>query len=161
MARLLLVLLLAVLMSQSHASAATISVPYGEWITAAMQAAVTIAVPALTGAVIYVVHKIAPRLRHTLSEQAVEQAVQEATDYVLNAVDGAAKGRMLTIEVGSHVIAKATQRVIDRGPYWLLNRAGGPYGIAERVFQRLHLEPRATEANTLVAAAAIDPEWNP
>jgi hypothetical protein len=56
------------------------------------------------------------------------------------------KGQALTIPVGSAVIAKAVQRVVEA--------AGGPNGVAELVFRTLHLQDGATAADTLAPAQA-------
>ena len=87
----------------------------------------------------------------------MQRMVQNAIDYATNAVDGAVKGQQLTIPVGSAVIAQATQRVLDQAPSWLLKAAGGPKGVAEKVFRVLHLEPGSTAATVLAPVLAALP----
>ena len=81
-----------------------------------------------------------------------EAILRNAVDYALNAVEGAAKDRVLTVEVGSAVLAVALQRVVDVAPRWLVQALGGPAGIREKLFRRLNLEPAASAAALGLAA---------
>ena len=60
--------------------------------------------------------------------------------------------------IASAVIAKAVQRALDAAPSKVIAAAGGPQGIAERVFRTLHLEEGATAANVLAPALAAIPD---
>ena len=127
-------------------------VPYGNWIVEVGQTLSSVLIPALVALIMGVVGKLYPFLRLFVSASLVERLVRNVTDYALNAVAGAVKGQTLTAPVGSAVIAKAMQRAVDQAPAWLVQTAGGPAGIAEKVFRLLKLDDSATAANTLAPA---------
>lgn len=128
--------------------------PYGDWIVAGLNVLVPVLVSLLAGVATWAIHTYVPIFGAFVSQGLVQRIVQNATDYATNAIDGAAKGEQLTIPVGSAVIAKAAQRAVDQVPAWLLKLAGGPAGVAEKVFRTLHLEPGSTAANVLAPALA-------
>ncbi|GJD85915.1 hypothetical protein [Methylobacterium haplocladii] len=47
------------------------------------------------------------------------------------------------------MIARAVQRALDQAPAWLIRAAGGPTGLAEKIFRGLTLEEAANAGNTL------------
>ncbi|AWN43184.1 hypothetical protein [Methylobacterium durans] len=124
-------------------------VPWGAWIVAFGNAAQAIVVPAAVTFLTGLVSTLAWPLRIFLTNALIDRMVRTAIEYALNAVSGAVKDQKLTIPVGSVVIAKAVQRAVDSTPDWIVKAAGGPTGIAERVFRMLHLEDAATKTNTL------------
>lgn len=129
-----------------------VSVPWGDWVVAAGDGASAILVPALVAGILWAARAYLPILGTFLSQSLVERLVRNAADYALNAVAGAVKGRALDVPTGSAVIAKAAQRAIDQAPGWLLKEAGGPAGVAEKVFRTLHLDGNATAASVLAPA---------
>lgn len=128
--------------------------PWGDWIVAFATAAQTVLMPLLVALATGLVARFAPLLSYVLSKSVVEGMVRRVTDYALNAVSGAAKGQVLTVPVGSAVIAAAVQRASDQAPGFVVKAAGGLPGIAEKVFRRLALEEASTAANTLAPALA-------
>lgn len=139
------------------ASDKVVAFPYGDWIVAAGNEVSAILVPLLAAAIMWAIRSYVPVLGLFVQQSLVQRMVQNAIDYGTNAVDGAVKGQQLTVPVGSAVIAKATQRAVDQAPGWLLKAAGGPQGIAEKVFRVLHLEPGSTAANVLAPVIAALP----
>ena len=131
---------------------AAVVVPWGDWIVAGGGLASSILVPVLALAATWAIHAYVPLVGSFVSQALVERLVQNAAGYAQNAVAGAAKGRTLDVPTGSAVIAKAAQRAVDQAPAWLLREAGGPAGVAEKVFRALHLDETATAANTLAPA---------
>jgi hypothetical protein len=127
-------------------------VPYGDWIVAGGQVAAAVLVPLLVAAILWAVRTTVPVLGAFVSQALVERLVENVTAYAQNAVAGAVKGKVLDIPTGSAVIAQAAQRAVDQAPGWLLKEAGGPAGIAEKVFRTLHLADDAT-AGTVLAPA--------
>lgn len=134
------------------APATSLEVPWGTWLSNGLLAVSTVAVPIVSGYAVQGIRQVAPWASLFLSNARVESMVQNVTNYGLNAIDGAAKGKVLTVPVGSAVIAKAVQRGIDAAPAAVVKAAGGPQGLAERVFRTLHLEEGANAANTLAPA---------
>lgn len=136
------------------AAEAAIVLPWGDWIVAFATAAQAVLTPLLVALATGLIARFGPLLSYVLSKSVVEGMVRRVTDYALNAVAGAAKGQVLTVPVGSAVIAAAVQRAADQAPGFVVKAAGGLPGIAEKVFRRLALEDRATAANTLAPALA-------
>jgi len=142
----------------SHAFAAeavtAVAIPWGEYIVSGGQLLSAILLPVLVGLVSRAVYQVAPWARLVLTQARLEQMTRAVTDYALNAVEGAARGQVLTIPVGSAVIAKAVQRAVDAAPKAVVAAAGGPNGVAELVFRTLKLEDGANAGNTLAPAQA-------
>lgn len=134
------------------ADATTVVLPWGAWLVTLAETLQTVLSPILVALVTGLVARTMPLARYLISRSVVEGMVQRVTDYALNAVEGAAKGQVLTVPVGSAVIAAAVQRAVDTVPGFLIRAAGGLPGLAETVFRRLELEPAATAANTLAPA---------
>lgn len=139
--------------SPARAAGAEILLPWGDALAAGLQALGGIAAPALAAAA-GAAARLAGPLRFLVTSTLVERLVRNATDYALNAVAGAARGRTLSVPIGSAVIAQAVQRALDQAPAWLVRAAGGETGLAEKVFRSLPLEAEATRANTLAPALA-------
>lgn len=139
------------------ATSTVVVVPYGDWIVAAGQAFTAVLLPVLIGYAVTALWRVAPWLQMFISTQLVERLIRNAADYALNSVQGAAKGRALSVDVGSVVIQRAVQRAVDQAPGFLVAKAGGAEGIAEKVFRILQLDDKATAANTLAPAIAAIP----
>jgi hypothetical protein len=136
------------------AAGGAVVLPWGDWIVGFATTAQAVLTPLLVALATGLIARFAPLLGYVLSKSVVEGMVRRVTDYALNAVAGAAKGQVLTVPVGSAVIAVAVQRASDQVPGFVVKAAGGLPGIAEKVFRRLALEDRATAANTLAPALA-------
>ncbi|GJD95729.1 hypothetical protein [Methylobacterium iners] len=134
------------------ADAGSVVVPWGDTLVAASQAAATLLLPLAAAAITGAVARIAGPLRLLITTALVERLVRNVSDYALNAVAQAAHGRTLTVPLGSAVIARAVQRALDQAPAWLLRAAGGPRGLAEKVFRTLPLDAAADADNTLAPA---------
>ena len=153
------ILVLAVIVAPALAAAVTgtgatsVTLPYGDWVAGSAQFAAQLLQPVLLAAVTGLVAVLPWPLRLFLTSTLVERLVGNALDFALNEVEGAAKGRALTVDLGQAVLARAVGRAVAQAPSWLLEAAGGPTGIAEKVFRLLHLEPGASAANTLVPVA--------
>ncbi len=148
--------LLASLAAAPHAAraadAGAVVVPWGDALVAASQAAMTLLLPLAVAAVTGAVARMAGPLRLLITTALVERLVRNVSDYALNAVAEAARGRTLTVPLGSAVIARAVQRALDQAPAWLVRAAGGPKGVAEKVFRTLPLDAAADADNTLAPA---------
>lgn len=135
----------------------SVAIPYGDWIVGLAGLAAQVLTPALIAAATGLVAVLPWPLRLFLTANLVERLARNAVDYALNEVEGAAKGRTLSVDLGRAVLARAVGRAVAQAPGWLLEAAGGPSGIAEKVFRLLNLDPAASAANTLdpvVAARA-------
>ena len=143
--------------------AASVAVQSGDAVVAGAQATATALLPVAVAAATAAAARIAGPLRFLVTASLVDRLVRNATAYALNAVAGAVAGRTLTVPLGSAVIARAVQRALDQAPAWLIRAAGGPQGLAEKVFRSLPLEEAATAANTLppVPPASRPPNARP
>ncbi|MGE7154590.1 hypothetical protein ACQKJ1_12695 [Methylorubrum rhodesianum] len=131
---------------------AALVLPWGDAVLALVQGVTALLTPVLVAALAAALARFGGPLRLLITDALVERLVRNATDYALNAVAGAVRGRRLTVSVGSAVIARAVQRALDQAPAWLLRAAGGGEGVAEKVFRTLPLEAAATVGNTLEPA---------
>lgn len=134
-----LLLTLAVLGSGAFAADSTVSIPYGQWISdwvplisASLAALVTWGLRQLPGNIVAI-----------FGNARVELLINNAIGYGLNAVKDAAKGKTLSVDVGNKVLAEAMQYAVENAPGWLLSWAGGPEGLAKKIFGRLDLDPAA------------------
>lgn len=134
------------------AANADVTLPWGDVLAAAIQGLGSLLVPLAVTALTAALARIAGPLRVLVTDSLVERLVRNAGDYAVNAVAGAARGRTLTVPVGSLVIAGAVQRGLDAAPRWLIRAAGGVDGLGEKVFRSLPLAEEATVANTLAPA---------
>lgn len=134
--------------------ATAIVLPWGAAAVAVAQGLTTILVPLAITAATAALARLAGPLRTLITTSLVERLVRNVGDYAINAVAGAVRGRVLTVPMGSAVIARAVQRAVDEAPAWLLTAAGGPEGLAEKVFRSLPLDAEATLGNTLAASQA-------
>jgi hypothetical protein len=84
----------------------------------------------------------------------VELLLRNAVNYGINAVAGATKDKVLQVDVGSEVLAKALQYAVDNAPGWLLSWAGGPEQLAKKIWGRLNLGEGASD-DVIPAALAV------
>lgn len=129
-----------------------VDLPWGDWITAALQPAAAILVPIAAAAITAGVAKVSPWAALVLSRQRVQSAVQAGADYGINAVAGAVKGKTLTVPVGSAVIAEGVQHVVNTTPAKVVTKAGGAAGIAGMIFRSLPLDENASVQTVLKPA---------
>lgn len=141
----------------------TVVVAWGDALVAGAQTLTSVLTPVLVAGAMASVARMAGPLRFLVTNTLVERLVRNATDYALNAVAGSVRGKTLTVTVGSAVLAKAVQRALDQAPAWLAEAAGGPSGLAEKIFRSLPLEEEASVANVLRPGlnAALAPRIGP
>lgn len=132
----------AVAIAADAAAPAGIVIPVGDIVA---QLSGLIAPAALT-VLTWVVGRWVPAvIRPILTDQLLSRAL----DYGLGAVEGAAKGRVLTVPVASEVIRQAAQYVVDHGSPKLLKWIGDT--IEDKLVARLSsagaLPPEASAEN--------------
>ena len=128
---------------------------WGDSLAALAQGLTSVLVPIAATVVTAATARFAGPVRVLVTTTLVERLVRNATEYALNAIAGAVRGRTLTVPLGSAVIAQAVQRALEQGAPWLVRAAGGREGIAEKVFRSLPLEDKATVGNTLKPALDV------
>ncbi|QGY05686.1 hypothetical protein MMSR116_30155 [Methylobacterium mesophilicum SR1.6/6] len=134
------------------ASAAAVSVPWGDWLVALLQPVSAVLVPIAAAAVTAGVARVAPWAASVLTRDRVEAAIRAGAAYGQNAVAGAAKGRTVSVDLGAAVVAAGARHVLATAPARVVRRAGGPEGVAARIFRALPLDPQASAANVLAPA---------
>ena len=136
----------------AQVEASAVVLPWGAWLVTLAETLQTVLSPVLVALITGLLARTVPLARYVIARSVVEGMVGRVTDYALNAVEGAAKGQVLSVPVGSAVIAAAVQRAADQVPGFVIRAAGGLPGLAETVFRRLNLESGASAANTLAPA---------
>lgn len=152
-----LVLILAALpatAAELAASGTTLTVPWGDLVAQGSRIAFEILAPTITAALGLAVAQLFPALRLVITNAFIDRMVRLAADYALNAVEGAAKGKRLDVDVGAAVVAEGVARAVNSTVPWVIEKAGGTQGIAERLFRHLDLAPEASIENVLAPALA-------
>lgn len=129
----------------AHAADGTVTVPVGDWIVQATSSIASLAVTAL----MWVAARYLPTwIRMQLTEQLLTRAV----DYALAVVAGAAKGKVLEVQIANEVIEQASRYAIEHAPAtakWL----GGTLGHK--------LIARLSSAGALPEAVEGNPAYEP
>lgn len=117
----------------------TVSLPFGQWLTAAGD----FIIPIVAAAALWLIRKLPSQIAALLMTMRVEQMLTMAIKYAINAVAGASHDKPLTLDLGNAVAAKAVQYVIDHAPGWLVSWAGDAEGLREKIIARLNLNASA------------------
>lgn len=103
----------------------------------------------------YAMRQLPANILAIFGNMRVELLLQNAINYGLNAVEGAVKGKTLEVNVGNEVLAKALQYAVDNAPVWLQSWAGGPEGLAKKIWGRLNLKDEASDAAIPAAVETV------
>lgn len=133
-------------------AANALAIPWGTWVIELAHIASAILVPLAVTYAGLLLRRSAPILSTLVSNALIDRMINLAVDFALNAIEGVAKGRTVSVAVAPAVIALGAQRAVDSTLPWIVRKAGGPNGIAERVFRHLDLDPTANASNTLAPA---------
>ncbi|NPU63397.1 hypothetical protein HL667_00105 [Bradyrhizobium sp. 83012] len=147
------VLSLAVLGSGAFAGDGAVTIPYGQWISDSMP----LILAGLASLVTWGLRQLPANVVALFGNARVELLINNGIGYGLNAVKDAAKGKTLSVDVGNKVLAEAMQYAIENAPGWLLSWAGGPEGLAKKIFGRLDLAPDADATMINLATQLVKP----
>lgn len=137
--------------AQEASEAATkIGIPWGDWLGAVIDFLSTIVIPIVLAFLARLFAILPGPVVQLLRTMHVEQVLQRAVDFALNAVKGASKGKVLSVDTGSEVVAMAVSYVVDKAPAKLIAFMGGELAIREMILARLNIE----EAADLTVAVA-------
>lgn len=128
-------------LAAAAAGSTTVEISWGEMLRNLLTIVGTVAL-ALLAAAWAAVKVFIPAPIAALLDPVAERMIREVVDYSINAVDGAARGRTLTVDVGNRVLAEALRELDRRGDRytkWL----GGRPRVAKRILAMLDLEPQA------------------
>ena len=129
------------------AADSTVTVPIGTWADAVLSFAGDHLAALVLAVVAALCRKLPAEAVTFLRMMRAEQLLDRAIGAGINQVRGATAGRVLTLDLGSAVTAKAVQYAIDHGPGSLVDWLGGREGVAEKIWARLDLDP-TVEAST-------------
>jgi hypothetical protein len=116
-----------------------IVLPWGAWLSELSSILATI----LGAIVLWLFRRLPGSVTAILQTMRAEQLIQRAIDYGLNATAGAAKDKVLTVQVGNEVVAKAAAYAVDNGAPYIIKWLGGTDGLVQKIVARLDLEPDA------------------
>ncbi|MGE8125518.1 hypothetical protein ACQKQD_00935 [Methylobacterium sp. NPDC080182] len=128
--------------------------PWGDWLSGLLQPVTAALVPLAAAAVTAGIARVAPWAASVLTRDRIEAAIRAGAEFGQNAVAGAARGRTVSAELGAAVVAAGARHVLATAPAHDVRKAGGPEGVAARIFRALPLEPQASAANVLAPALA-------
>lgn len=134
------------------APSSALSIPWGTWVIELAHIASAVLVPLAVTYFGLLLRRASPFLSAFVTNALIDRMINLAVDFALNAIEGVAKGRTVSVAVAPAVIALGAQRAVDSTLPWIVRRAGGVNGIAERVFRHLNLDPAADASNTLAPA---------
>ena len=134
------------------AAAGGVAIPWGDWLVGLLQPVSAVLVPLAAAAVTAGIARVAPWAGSVLTRDRVEAAIRAGAEYGQNAVAGAARGRTVSVDLGSAVVAAGARHVLAHAPAHVVRNAGGAEGVAARIFRALPLDPQASVANVLAPA---------
>jgi hypothetical protein len=134
------------------APAGAAGLPWGDWLVGLLQPVSAVLVPLAAGAVTAGIARVAPWAASVLTRDRVEAAIRAGVEFGQNAVAGAARGRPVSVDLGSAVVAAGARHVLATAPAHVVRTAGGAEGIATRIFRALPLDPQASAATVLAPA---------
>lgn len=136
------------------ASIAGPALPWGDWLSGLLQPVTAALVPLAAAAVTAGIARVAPWAASVLTRDRIEAAIRAGAEFGQNAVAGAARGRTVSADLGAAVVAAGARHVLATAPAHVVRKAGGPEGVAARIFRALPLDPQASAANVLAPALA-------
>lgn len=129
----------------TSATATAVVIPWGDWVSSILTTVNALPIASLVFGWLGIAFtkvglpQIAAILKTTMADQLLTKAIQ----YGINATEGAAKGKVLTIPVANSVVAQAANFAIEKGPGWVLSWLGGNEGLKQSIVARLDLEHAA------------------
>lgn len=107
----------------------------------------------LASLVLYAMRLLPQNIVAILANARVDLLLNNAIGYGVNAVAGATKDKTLDVNVGNQVLAAAINYAIENSSGWLQTWAGGPEGLAKKVWGKLNLGEGADDAQLQQALA--------
>lgn len=129
-------------------------IPWGDWVAAIAKPLFDVIATALAALIVGLIAKFAPWLSTWITRVQIEGTLGRIEAFGLNAVQGAAKGKTLNVELGNEALARMVQYAADSANPLILKAAGGLPGIAEKLFRRLQLDEHGSEATVLAPVQA-------
>ena len=127
----------------------SVDLPWGDLVSAVAKPVFDVIASLLVTLITGLLVRYAGPLGSLITKPQLEAALGRVEAFGLNAVTGAAKNRVLTIDLGSATLAAMVQYGADNLKPWAIKEAGGLPGLAEKLFRRMSLEDAANAANVL------------
>jgi hypothetical protein len=140
------------MVSAALAAPSAVVIPWGDWLAGVGSAVGDLIAVALLAALTALAARLPGPIAAIILSARAEQLLERAVGYGVNAVAGAAKGRALTVDVGSEVLAEAARYAIAQAP-GLVARLGGAEALRRMIFARLNLDADASAAGVMGRAA--------
>lgn len=116
-----------------------VTVPIGDILDQVSTALVALAGTILAGALSFLPSSINTMIK----TWRVDQVLNSAISYGINSTVGAAKGKTLTMDVGSEVVEKALQYVLDHGSPKIIKWMNDAAGVEQKIISRLDVAAEA------------------
>ncbi|KQT14003.1 hypothetical protein ASG40_19445 [Methylobacterium sp. Leaf399] len=126
-----------------------VPLPWGDWGAALFRAVVEAAIPLAATAIAVAAVRLPWWAKMWLTTQRVDRMVKLAADYAINAVEGAAVGKVHNVTVANKLLRVGLERAVGSTDAWVKDAAGGPKGIVERLFREFKFDETVSDANTL------------
>lgn len=123
-------------LAQAAPSPTAVALPLGEW----LRAAADIVIPIAVAAVAWMIRHIPGRIGEIIRAAQVEQLLAKAITYGVNATASAAADKIVTVEVGNKVVKEALDYAIRNAPS-IVEWAGGRERVREKIIARLTVVP--------------------
>lgn len=134
------------------AHAAEVVIPWGEWLSGLLAYSKDVIVAGVALAITWGARKLPGQVGEIVVAMRLEQLLKRAVDYGIAAVEGAAKDKVLTVDITNQVIAEAVTYAAKSAPA-LASKFGDT--IRAKILARLAGEgivpAEATKANTAAA----------
>lgn len=135
------------------AYAADVQIPWGDWLSAALTYFREVVVAVVVAGIGWTARKLPGQAGEIITAMRLEQLLTRAVDYGLAAVEGSAKGKVLTVGVTNSVIAEAVSYAVRSAPGLAEQFAGS---LRAKVLARLSAQGVVpAEASAANVAAVI------
>lgn len=122
-----------------------VTVPWGEWLGALIDAAYAL----ILGFLLWLLRKVPKNIvdmvnaiAQALGQGGVNELLGKAVDYGINVTQGAVRDQKMTIKVGNEVLERATEYALRHAP-GLVAKYGGLATLREKIIARLNLDGEA------------------
>ena len=133
----LVVSILTIVSVTAFAQDTTVEVPVGALVDQWIGIVTSVLVMLLLVVSTFVIAKLPKPFQDLARTFLTEQLLRRAVDYGVNAVRGATKDKVVSVDVGNLVVAQSLQYAVDNGSSWLIAWLGGPEAIKKMIIARL------------------------
>lgn len=129
-----------------------VTIPYGNWFDTVLDYVQV----GLVGLVMWAMRKLPSRIYAILMTMQAEQLLKQAIAFGLNSIAGAAKDKVLTVDVRNQVLKEIVTFALVHGGKAVVEFMGTPADIAEKSFARLDVPADASKPNFVSIGASAE-----